>query len=41
MIPQPTPAAVPGGLAIANDGSLYVTNNSIRAGAGQLLHIIP
>jgi hypothetical protein len=29
----------PGGFAIAHDGSIYVTNNGILAGAGQALRI--
>ncbi|MFL6468063.1 MAG: ScyD/ScyE family protein [Pyrinomonadaceae bacterium] len=29
----------PGGVAIGNDGALYVTNNSIFSGAGQVLRI--
>jgi hypothetical protein len=31
----------PGGFAIARDGSIYVTNNGILAGAGQVLRIPP
>jgi sugar lactone lactonase YvrE len=31
----------PGGFAIAHDGSIYVTNNGILAGAGQVLRIPP
>jgi hypothetical protein len=37
----PGELTAPGGLAIAKDGSIYVTNNSILAGAGELLHIVP
>ena len=31
----------PGGLAIGNDGALYVTNNSIFSGTGEVLRIVP
>src|SRR6266508_3858138 len=31
----------PGGIAIARDGSIYVANNGILAGAGQVLRIPP
>ncbi len=31
----------PGGLAIASDGSFYVSNNSIWKDIGQVLHIVP
>jgi len=31
----------PGGVAIGPDGALYVTNNSIFSGTGQVLHIEP
>ena len=29
----------PGGVAIGNDGALYVTNNSIFSGSGQVIRI--
>jgi hypothetical protein len=31
----------PGGFVIAKDGSIYVTNNGILAGAGQVVRIPP
>lgn len=31
----------PGGIAVGKDGALYVTNNSIFAGTGEVLRIIP
>jgi hypothetical protein len=37
----PGALTAPGGLAIARDGSVYVSNNSIFPGTGQLLHIVP
>ena len=35
------PLVAPGGVAIAKDGTIYVTNNSISATAGQVLRIVP
>ena len=35
------PLVAPGGIAIADDGTIYVTNNSISATAGQVLRIVP
>jgi hypothetical protein len=37
----PGALTAPGGLAVARDGSLYVTNNSTSAGTGELLRITP
>ena len=31
----------PGGLAIGRDGAIYVTNNSILSGAGEVIRVIP
>jgi glucose/arabinose dehydrogenase len=31
----------PGGIAIGPDGALYVTTNSISAGGGQVVRIVP
>lgn len=34
------PLLTPGGLAIASDGSFYITNNSTSAGGGQVIHVV-
>jgi hypothetical protein len=37
-----TPGLIkPGGIAVGPDGALYITNNSISAGGGQVLRIVP
>jgi sugar lactone lactonase YvrE len=35
------PLFAPGGIAIAKDGTIYVTNNSISAAGGEVLRIRP
>ena len=39
--PINVPLVAPGGVAVAKDGTIYVTNNSISATAGQVLRIVP
>ena len=37
----PGSLVAPGGVAIAPDGTVYVTNNSIFSGAGEVIRIVP
>jgi sugar lactone lactonase YvrE len=39
--PINVPLFAPGGIAIAKDGTIYVTNNSISAAGGEVLRIRP
>jgi sugar lactone lactonase YvrE len=39
--PIAVPLSAPGGIAIAKDGTIYVTNNSTSPGGGEVLRIHP